>query len=373
MKVGSYYILVFIFSCFSQLILAQSDCNNLLDDATELYHSGKYSDCVELLEKGLKDCPLSAAKKEEAYILLINSNIEKDSIQAVDRNFKLLLLNNPAFRLKDYTGTDEFKSSYRDYYIFPRLAVGMRVHYRMADLRMDTANYIVKNLRYESAPKVKNRFNVSYLLDLRLNSAWAQFTELSYYAVSYEMVLKQKYFKQTIEENISMAQWDIGTKYYFNSYNKLNPYLTIGMSNQFITTARLDIFNNETLINPDEIYNPDETVAYSEAVAKTKATLRVDSKSMRRPYIPYIIAGSGILYKQGKFGYGIDLRYYIPLATINNPGSRFDEPNPVGDNKQKLIGDYRYIDNDFRLTRTDISFMIVYMIFNEAKKKSPKD
>lgn len=373
MKIRSCYILAFIFSCFSRLLFAQSDCNNLLDDAAELYHSGKYSDCVELLERGLKDCPLSTAKKEEAYILLINSNIEKDSIQAVDRNFKLLLLNNPAFRLKDYMGTDEFKSNYRDYYIFPRLAVGMRVHYRKANLLMGTANYIVKGLTYETPPKVKSRFNVSYMLDLRLNSAWAQFTELSYYAVSYEMTLNKKHFKQTVEESISLAQWDIGTKYYFNSYKKFNPYLAIGMSNQFVTISQFSIFNSDTLLNPNEIYNPNEVAAYSKIADNTKATLKVDSKSMRRPYIPYIIAGGGLLYKQGKFGYGIDWRYYIPIATINNPSSRFDEPNPVGYNKQKLIGDYKYIDNDFRLKRTDISFVIVYMIFNEAKKKPLKD
>ncbi len=124
----NWFLIISLLSC-TAFSFAQTECNNLIEDAHDLYHSGNYDECIRKLEQGLKDCSLSKGKKEKAYILLINSNIEKDSMPSVDNYFKKLLLNNPTFKLKDYDGIDDFKTNFNNYYVFPKLSFGARLYY----------------------------------------------------------------------------------------------------------------------------------------------------------------------------------------------------------------------------------------------------
>src|ERR1035437_957560 len=132
-------IFVFIFSslvfptlwAWAGVGLAQENinCDNAVDEASELYNAGKYDDCIQYLENVFVNCKLSKKKKEQAYELIINSNIEKDNLEATDKGFKNLLANNPAYNLKDYNGLDEFSTYFKEYYVYPKVAIGVRPYY----------------------------------------------------------------------------------------------------------------------------------------------------------------------------------------------------------------------------------------------------
>jgi hypothetical protein len=352
------YALILFFTCLRLFAVGQTDCNNLIDDATDMYQSGRYDECIRLLEAGLKTCPLSKNKKEKAYILLINANIERDSIPAVDKGFKLLLLNNPAFKLKDYDGIDDFKSNFNNYYVFPKLAFGFRIHYRMPKISRDTSQFysVMPNAEQPVKYKTTGRFNVGFMMDYRVNKAWAQFAEISYYAIGYDFETKNSYWTLNAHEDLSYVQWDIGTKYYFNSYKKFNPYILGGMSNQFLLQSHLTLNTEVTKVKPDSIYNAGINM-------DVKDNIKLKSSHLRNPYVPYILLGTGIMYKTGNMGYGLDFRFYTPLKNLNNSGNRFKE--------HTLIEKYGYIDNDFRMNRMDISFVVVYM-FNKVKSIKQK-
>lgn len=345
-------ILIFFIFCNGTFLLAQSDCSGFVEEANELYNTGNYDDCIQVLEDGLARCPsffMTKNRREKAYVLLINSNLEKDSLQAVDKYFRKLLNNNPDFKKRDYDEIDDFERNLNNYYVIPRLSLGMRVMWRSPSLDFTQSSDSLDGLTLPASKKLKKGFSASFMVDYRITNSWTQFSEIGYYALNYEIDLQNSKYKKSIEENSNFVQWDIGTKYYYNPRGKFNPYFAFGMSNQFLTTSKLRVVLKETIT--------DSTNITHEVVHEEK----VDSRKIRNSYVPYAILGTGFLIKRGKIGYGIDYRLYQPLGvTINDQKNRDALP--------LLKTNVNYVDSNIRMNRHDWSFIIVYM-FNNVKKK----
>lgn len=335
-------------------LFSQSDCNNIIENASDLYHSGRYEECVQLLENGLKNCYLSKNKKESAYILLINSNIEKDSTQAVDKYFRLLLLNNPAFKIKDYDGIDDFKNNYRNYYIYPKWAIGIRPHYCIMNI-FAHKTYSVMPDAAAGEYKVSKSVNTNLTLDYRLMEKWAQFMEIGYFNVNYNREIQNTYWHLKCREKTSYFQWDIGSKYFFNAQEKFNFYISSGMSNWFLKKSDLTL-----LVTEKKTDNPYDsgTDAYEEVTDGGEFDLKKEKQ--RNPYIAALLWGTGLVYRSGNIGYGIDTRYYWSINTLNNPSKRTEN----GD----LIKKFAYLDDNFRMSKWNVSVTITYM-FNKVKSK----
>lgn len=339
--------------CFSAAVsFAQPGCNNLIEEATDFYNSGRYDDCIRTLENGLKKCSLSKSKKEKAYILLINANIEKDSMPTVDKYFKLLLLNNPAFKIKDYDGIDDFKGNFENYYVLPRLSIGARLYYYFPTINVDSGYSVMPDLEPKSEYGTEGRLKINFAFNYRVTKNIEQFSEIGYFSVSYDDSLNNSYWKVKMREKLSYIQWDIGTKYYFNTYNRFNIYIVGGVSNHFLTSAKLSLTTIEN--RPDNLYTNVEN--YDE---KLKTLDNFNTRDQRNPYVPYLILGSGFMYKFGNFAYGVDFRFYQHLRYLNNPQERLND---------KLIKEYSYMDNNFSLFRLDVSLSAIYM-FNKVKSK----
>ena len=345
-------ILFFIF--FAKLTFSQTSCDNLIEEATDLYNSGRYEECIKMLEGGLKTCSLSKNKKEKTYILLINSNIEKDSLPSVDRYFKLLLLNNPAFKIKDYDGIDDFKEKLNNYYVLPSLSFGARLYYCFLKINVDSAYFLMPDVESKTEYETNNSLNMHFLVNYRITKKLESFSEMGYFKINYDNSAQNSYWKMTVSEKLSYLQWDIGGKYYFNTYNRFNINILAGLSNHFLAASKLDIITTEK--KPNNLYNNDP-MDYRESI---NARLKFDSKEIRNHYVPYIVMGSGFLYRFGKFAYGVDFRIYQHLRTINNPQNRINEG---------LIGPHSYMDSNFSMSRWDISLSAVYMI-NKVKNKN---
>lgn len=353
------WVLIIVLLCAAKFSFAQTECDNLIEDANDLYHSGNYDDCIRKLEKGLKDCSLSKAKREKAFVLLINSNIEKDSMPSVDSYFKQLLLNNPAFKLKDYDGIDDFKTSFNNYYVFPKLSFGARIYYCFPKIKVNANYFVIPEVEPLKEYNVERVFSAAFMSDYRLTKRFTQFSELGYFRVVYNYLAHtpNSSWKMNVDEKLSYIQWDIGTKLYFNNYKRLNFCLMGGVSNHFLATSKLDIITTEK--RPSNIYDngPGDFENVSTGIPD------YNSRKLRNPYVPYFLFGGGGLYKFGNFAYGLDIRQYVKLKTINNPEKRIEEPD--------LLNSHSYMDSNFSLSRTDISLTAVYM-FNKVKNKSLK-
>lgn len=352
----NWFLIAILLTC-ATFSFGQTECNNLIEDANDLYHSGNYDECIRRLERGLKECNLSKGKKEKAYILLINSNIEKDSIPSVDKYFKKLLLNNPTFKLKDYDGIDDFKTNFNSYYVFPKLSFGARIYYCLPKIVVDSNYFVMPGVQEKKTYEAEYGINLAFMVEYRLNKRFTQFSELGYFKLDYNFTAENSYWKLSVNEKLNYLQWDIGTKLYFNNYRRLNYYIMGGVSNHFLLNSKLNVATREFV--PLDIY--DSGIGRIDSI--TSGISNFNSREMRNPYIPHILLGGGLLYKFGKFAYGLDFRYNIGLKWINNPEQRIHYPD--------LVSRQDYMDSNFRMSRMDISVTAVYML-NKVKSKRLK-
>lgn len=341
--------------------VAQTDCSNFVEKATELYNQGKYDECTSLIESTLIECPsiiISKSTKENAYILLINSYIEKDSFPAVEANFKKLLKNNPAFKIRDYTGLDDFKVEYKNYYTLPRVTIGARVHYSKNEIITSTGYTTKQNFQNNAQDNVldnSNKFGFSIMGELRPTKRIGLFAEYGHWRLEYTRNISTTNWSLKLNEKTSYAQLDLGMRYYFRYKRKLNFYLSSGLNNQVLLKSKIDIGLKEHQPTPNNYTNVDEGATIE------KNEFDYDSKNIRAPIAISPFIGYGILYRFGKTGVGFDYRFAPIGTTINNKKNRFSEP--------MLVERLGYIDNDMRLSRRFFSIQIVYM-FNQVKQKN---
>lgn len=342
--------------------VAQTDCSNFVEKATELYNQGKYDECTSLIESTLKECPsiiISKSTKENAYILLINSYIEKDSFPAVEANFKKLLKNNPAFKIRDYTGLDDFKAEYKNYYTLPRLTIGARLYYSKNEIITSTEYYTKPNFANDVLDSVSNnssKYGFSILGELRPTKRIGLFAEYGHWRLEYTRNISTTNWALKLNEKTSYAQLDLGMRYYLGYKRKLNFYLSSGFNNLVLLKSKMEYINlkeqQPTLNNYTYV---------DEGTTIEKNEFDYDSKKIRAPIVISPFIGYGILYRFGKTGVGFDYRFAPIGTTINNKKKRFSEP--------LLVERLGYIDNDMRLSRRFFSIQIVYM-FNQVKQKN---
>lgn len=349
------YISLLIFC--GQNLASQTNCDNIIDEAADLYNSGNYDECINFLENGLNTCSLSKSKKEKAYVLLINSNIEKDSLQGIDKNFRLLLKNSPTFKIKDYNGIDDFKKYFNNYYVYPKLAIGIRPHY--------SSSVIVPFKIYQAMPDIKNEnqyITSSYsgtnlCIEYRVLEKFSFFADAGFFTLDYHRQLENNYWLLKSSEKLNFFQLDIGNKRFYRSQKKLNLYLMGGYSSLFLNKSELNLSKEIT-----------EVVDLYAGIDKLKDTYildKFDSKKLRNKYVYSLFIGGGAIYRIGYIGIGLDYRTYFSLNTLNKKSARFNEPI--------LVENYNYIDNDFRLFKTDFSIVFTYLFYQVKRKKIAQD
>lgn len=337
--------------------VAQTDCSNFVEKATELYNQGKYDECTSLIENSLIQCPIikiSKRTKENAYILLINSYIEKDSTPAVEANFKKLLRNNPAFKIKDYTGLDDFKVEYKNYYTLPRLTIGARIYYSKSDI-ITTTDYSIKqnfkSIVLDSIGNESSEFGFSITGELRPTKRIGLFAEYGHWRLEYDRIISTTNWTLKLTEKTNYAQIDLGMKYYFRYKRKLNFYLSSGFNNLVLLKSKMEYINLKEKQPTLNNYSSLEEGTFAE-----KSELGFDSKEIRAPIVISPFIGYGIVYRFGKTGVGFDYRFAIKGTTVNNKNERFLLTKTLG-----------YIDNDMKLDRSFFSIQVVYM-FNQVKQ-----
>ncbi len=352
------YILLLV--CCQQFVFSQNKCDNIIEGATDLYNTGRYDECIKVLEEGLKTCALSKGKKEKAFILLINSNIEKDSIQAVDKNFKALLVNRPNFKLKDYDVLDDFKEKFKNYFIYPKLSVGLRFYYGKPKVWLDPiskagSRQVQQNLKKNGDFRAKEIYNINVSIDYRATEKWGQFSDVGVFTLDYKRELLNNYWTLNVIEQLKYFQWDMGTKRFYRSQKKLTPYLMTGLSSQFLFQSNFSLTQTRTEV--EGLYTGVDTIGVQ------KTYLGKDISALRNHYTCYLMLGGGGIYNFGNVSIGFDFRFYaLPFITLNNQKQRFKAI-------PELTSGYSYIDNDIIMTRSDISLTVSYNISNKAKNK----
>lgn len=351
------YTLIFFFC--STLIFSQNKYDNVVEQATDLYNSGRYDDCINLLETGLKSTKLSRGKKEKAYILLINSNLEKDSSLAVDNYFKKLLVNRPNFQPKDYDVPDDFNEKFKNYFIFPKLSIGLRAYLDVPEIYINPLSLagtfqVQQNISNTSNFKAKSSYSVNLCVDYRMYEKWGFLGEIGSYSLDYNRELKNNYWMLNVSEELKYIQFDMGVKRFYRAQKKLSPYWLCGLNNLYLAGSSFIL--TQTTIEADNahIYSGDNVVK--------KTFFNESIFELRKRYVANIFFGGGCLYNFGNISLGMDFRFVGSIMNLNNSQKRFS-------GIPELVSIFSYIDNDIIAERSAFSIVLSYNIFNKVKNK----
>ena len=130
--------LFLIFISFAGFVAAQTNqlndsvkyelnCNTFVKAAEEMFNSADYSACINILEKGLKECSLSRLEKETALTILIKAYLETDNLEMTDIKIKELLKNNANYILKKDLVQPDFVRLYNAYKTHPLFTAGLKI------------------------------------------------------------------------------------------------------------------------------------------------------------------------------------------------------------------------------------------------------
>ncbi len=346
-------VLPFLGERSGALLLAQdtTNCDNAIDEAAELYNAGKYDNCISFLENAIKTCKLSKKKREKAYELIINSNLEKDNLAASDSGFKNLLHNNPMYDIKDYNGLDEYLKLYSNYYVYPKISLGIRLLYAKPFIKASKVFDVIPDANYNAKYNMEKFYNAALFFDYRIKEKISLYADASQFTINYNRELSNEYWKLNYKEKLNIIELNLCMKYHFNTQKKLNYYIYGGIGNQLITSNKISFNQERKMVDP---YN--ETISFSKT-----SLVDFNSSLLRNKYQFSAIIGAGLTYRIGHIGVGADVRVNQTINHLNDRNTRFYE--------SLLIRDYSYIENNMRLRKIEAAVNICYYFKFNAKNK----
>ena len=154
------FILVF-FLCFAFATKAQNNCEQNIKQAEELYNSGDYENCIQILEKSIKECDFSKKKKEDALELLAKSQLEQDNINQAEVTVQNLLENNPSYELKETDIHEDFDLLVKKFDVHPLFSIGISNAIMQPKLKVSKTYSILQNIDY-TVPYTTNKTILLY-------------------------------------------------------------------------------------------------------------------------------------------------------------------------------------------------------------------
>ncbi len=342
--------LFFIFG-FVNTTMAQNNCEQNIKQAEDLYNSGDYENCIQIIEKSIKECNFSKKKREDALELLAKSYLEQDNLVQADATVQRLLENNPHYELKETDIHEDFDILVKKFDTHPLFSIGICNAGMQPKFKSSKTYFILENVDY----------NVPYTTSksILLYYVWAEYEFKENLALSVDVInfnirydrefSKNDGWTMSHHENLSFVEVPLYVKKYFQVNKNILPYATIGMG--YLRMLKADATSHIAYWNED-VFTGGKT-AYS-------SIENIDVLEMRNKNNYEWLAGIGIGFKLKNLGIFIDAKYCGGLNSLTNAENRFSN--------KTLTNDYFYIDNSVKLNKYELGISISYTLKNTIRK-----
>ncbi len=349
------FIFLVILLMSSNNSFSQNECNNKLKQAEELYTSGEYDNCVQLINTSLKNCSYSKKEKETAYELLVKCYLETDNLFEEDIYSRKIFQNNPFYDLKETNNSEDYNRLIKKYTVLPQLSFGIRNTALRPNFKTTKVFSVLldDNINYE-APYSTNKTLLMYYgwieYQFKKNISFnVEFTGLN---IDYSRDLSKTNYTVSFKEKMSFFESPLYLKKYFLATKSIFPFASVGLSYLKLlkSTANAQIqYLTESYITGDKTIH--------------SSTLSdIDMLSIRKQNNLLILIGGGVGFRFKNFGLYIDARYYRGANNLTKTSNRFSNSS--------LINDYFYIDNSIQLNKFEGGISIRYTFKNLIKKSN---
>jgi len=336
-------------------VLAQSnDCDKKLKNSELLYESGNYAQAANTLNNFLKDCSPSAREKEQALILLTQTQLEQENYKEAQKLLVRLLNQEPNFKLKEGIYQEEFNDFFRKTNIFPSLMLGLSTGINIPHYRIKSVYQINDSVSYSEKYKAVNGYTLGTYFEYQFIKGFSGKLEGTFNKFGYQRNLKSSSidaYNLLYSEEIKTIESAIYLKKYF--FDKpLKPFVFAGfyLANTTSSSANVEL-------NYQKLDNLTQEMDIFELNRN-----RIDVLNMRNKYRKGLDLGCGINYKSqnwiisGNTGAKLDIN-----SLLNKASNRYANDN--------LFYTFNYIDNDIVLSRINIAVSVAYIFKYHIKIK----
>jgi hypothetical protein len=327
-----------------------TNCADQLKKARRSYNEG----IIEKVESILRPClenGFSDDEKLEAYKLIILANIYDEKIEEAEKNMLKFLHIEPEYEINPSTDPEEFAAMFNDFHTSPRWSLGLIGGLNLLRIRQleEYGTYNTKDLDLDES----EGFGASFLVGLRLNRFLMKNTELQL-----ELLFEQDRFKQSIDpgynkilqqETQTYVTLPLSVTYDLRSEGMLIPYARLGLSTNYLVGVSFDVSRNYSDLSPNS--NQDASLSNL-----NDSRERISFSGM---------AGVGLKWKVKRAFIVMDVRYRYGFNSLVNPDERYAQNEENSDRLWRL----HYIDNDFSIDKTSISFGYVRNFYKPRKRK----
>jgi hypothetical protein len=346
-------LIVFIlsYSLFSSFALAQSNCEQNLKQADELYNAGDYDNCISILESSLKKCGFSKKKKEFAFELLTKAYLEQDNLQKANQSVVGLLKNNPYYETKENAEHEDFEILVEKFDALPVLSVGLRNTVMKPSFKTTKINSVLESIDYGAAYQTNRTVLLYYgIAEYGFKKEYSVNVDFINYKISLNRTLtNSKTIALSYLENSSFIEIPVYFKKYFFIGKNVSLYSALGAG--YLRTTKANATLGISYLSED-IY----TGAQSEYTSVE--SFDVLTQKSRNSY--EWLAGVGGGFRFRGLGIYIDARYTGGLSSLNNSANRFQNST--------IVTDYFYVDNAVKMNKYELGLSISYTLKNVVKK-----
>jgi len=345
----SILLLVIIIANIS--LSAQSDCEQELKRAIELYKNGMYQQAVTILNDKISNCHFSNEEKQTIYKTLISCNKELDEQEEANRLTMQFLRKYPIYQVNKSFDDPSFVECFQRFTTRPVFTLNVSggfnvnsVHINKKYRILDDANY---NDDYQT--DIKPTFQLELQWNLNKNiSLNTGLYGLRYQNYSRKIVLYDS-LNMNYKETFNHSKLPLYLKLSV-PYKKFSAEIYAGLEIEMLRKAEFSLSFSS------------ESASWSQFITSRNGfdgiSVSVDNRNKLRPSVIY---GARINYTIKRFNMFLDFRYVKEINTYNNPLKRYVNSN--------LIYNAYFIEDDIILYSYDISVGISFNFFYRIKSK----
>lgn len=331
----------------------ESENEDVVHKADDLYNSGDYDGCIVMLDSLSKTASLTKKEKENIFILKSKAFLEKDDIPQAENAVTRMLKHNPNYELIEADNNEDYNRLVKKFDIHPLFSIGIRNTLLLPSLKISKTYFVLDNVDYNvdyNAPK-----------SMLMYYGWLEYEFRKSVSVNAEGILFFIQYNRNFTrsgsdwnmyygETMNFVEIPIYVKKYFIWGKNVYPYVSLGLGylnmtkaigNAYISYTGADIFTGEN-------------IPYSNYADY------IDVLNMRNINNYEWLGGAGIGYKFKNLRINLDFRFYRGLNSLTKSKARF--------NNETLINDYFYIDNSVKFNKYEIGVSISYVLKNSIKK-----
>jgi len=334
---------------FVNITFAQDDCIIKLGDAQKYYEQGKLEQIPDLLSGCIEE-GFNKENKTRALRLLTLVYLFDDDMKMAEETFLQLLSVDPEYKINQAIDPAEFIQLYNSYYTDPVFSIGAIVGINLTNPNLietySLNSFNDANSSYSSGGVgislgLKMSYHLTKKIDLTLEPIYSLFT----YNVSENVTT----FNTTaITEKMNYMEFPVTASYNFYKIKEYSFFVEAGLSYGLFLSGDISgkvMYNNKE--QPD--YEPKP----------------VSTKELRKKYNLAGVFGLGAQIDLSQSNLQFSVRYNVGFVNVINTDYRYNPGN-------KLIPEYRFVDNDIFLNNIYFMFSYNRQFFIHKKKKSVK-